>query len=135
MSDLSSAYSEYEKVSGLFRQLNEAALFARQVQLGLEEPSAAEQEQAREQLVEALDHLTNCPDNEEELCLAEGISFKDVCEEAQDQRPISRATVSAIRGRIGNGLTKLTNEDLETIEQITIMLDSASELLFRRIQK
>jgi hypothetical protein len=58
-----------------------------------------------------------------------------VCEQAQDQRPISRATVSAIRGRIGNGLAKLTNEDLETIEQITIMLDSASELLFRRIQK
>jgi hypothetical protein len=135
MSDLSSAYSEYEKVSGLFRQLNEAALLARQVQLGLDYPSAAEQELARDQLVEALDQLTNCAGNEEDLCLAEGISFKDVCEQAQDQRPVSRATVSAIRGRIGNGLAKLTNEDLETIEQITIMLDSASELLFRRIQK
>ena len=133
MSDLSSAYSEYERVSGLFRQLNEAALLARQVQLGLDHPSAAEQEQARDQLVEALDQLTNCAGNEEDLCLTEGVSFKDVCEQAE--RPISRATVSAIRGRISNGLAKLSNEDLETIEQITIMLDSASELLFRRIQK
>lgn len=135
MSDLSSAYSEYERVSGLFRQLNEAALLARQVKLGLDQPSVADEELARDQLVEALDKLTNCAGNEEDLCLTEGISFKDVCEQTQDQRPVSRATVSAIRGRIGNGLAKLTNEDLETIEQITIMLDSASELLFRRIQK
>ena len=135
MSDLSSAYSEYERVSGLFRQLNEAALLARQVHLDLDHPSAAEQEQARDQLVEALDQLTNCVGNEEDLCLTEGVSFKDVCEQVEHQIPISRATVSAIRGRISKGLAKLTNEDLETIEQITIMLDSASELLFRRIQK
>jgi hypothetical protein len=136
MSDLSSAYSEYEKVSGLFRQLNEAALVARQTQLGLDPPSPEEQEHIREQLDDALGQLSQAANGGEDVRLAEGVSLGDVWEQDPDEHaPVSRDTVSAIRGRISGGLEHLTDEDLETIERITIALDSASELLFRRIQK
>ena len=136
MSDLSSAYSEYEKVSGLFRRLNEAALVARQTQLGLDPPSPEEQELVREQLDDALGQLSEATDCGEEVRLAEGVSLGDVWEQLPDDDTlISGDTVSAIRGRIRGGLGQLTNEDLETIERITIALDSASDLLFRRIQK
>ena len=136
MSDLSSAYSEYEKVSGLFRRLNEAALVARQTQLGLDPLSPEEQELVREQLDDALGQLSQTTDCGEDVRLAEGVSLGEVWEQIpNDDAHISRDTVSAIRGRIRGGLDHLTDEDLETIERITIALDSASDLLFRRIQK
>jgi hypothetical protein len=43
MSELSPVYSEYEKVSDLFRRLNEATLIARQTMLGLKEATAQEE--------------------------------------------------------------------------------------------
>ena len=136
MSDLSSAYSEYEKVSNLFRQMNEGALVARQTQLGLDLPSLEEQEHVRQQLDDALRQLSQATDSSDDVRLAEGVSLRDVWLQPPDgETEISGNAVSAIRGRIRIGLDHLTNEDLETIERITIALDSASELLFRRIQK
>jgi hypothetical protein len=53
MSELSSVYSEYEQVSNMFRQLNEASLIVRQAMLGVGTPSDEELRLARDQLEEA----------------------------------------------------------------------------------
>lgn len=136
MSELSSAYSEYERLSDLFRQLNNASLLARRIMVGLDTPSPEEQRVVRDQLDEALERLSP----NERLSSAERaparVTLAEVLREAPSvRRDISSGDVSAIRERIKGGLSALTTEDLETIDTITDALDSASEILFRRIQR
>lgn len=136
MSELSSAYSEYERLSSLFRQLNHASLLARRVMIGLDAPSPEEQRAVRDQLDEALGRLSSAEEQSAtERALAK-LTLADVLREVPNiSRDISPGDVTAIRERIKGGLTALTSEDLETIDTITDALDSASEVLFRRIQR
>lgn len=124
MSDLSLLYSEYERISGLFRSLNEAALVARRSRLGLSDPSKDEVEALRQDLQTALDRLT-----EESGTSPSAALFAD------NDLEISTDTLTTIGRRAKHGLHALTERDLEVIEKITNVLDSRSEMLFRRIQK
>jgi hypothetical protein len=130
MSELSPVYSEYERVSNLFRCLNEATLVARQAKLGLKTPSPEEEDDIRRDLETALDQLSY------ETAGKSRISFPGVLSQLEDgDMDISPVILSSIRRRVGSGLRALTDEDLEVIEKVTDVLDSTSELLFRRIQK
>ena len=136
MSELSSAYSEYERLSNLFRQLNQASLLARRVMLGINPPSPEEQRAVRDQLDEALERLSPAQEPAANNHTPEKVTLKEVLREVPSiNRDISLGDVSAIRERIKGGLAALTSEDLETIDTITDALDSASEVLFRRIQR
>lgn len=129
MSDLSPLYSEYEKISGLFRKLNEAVLIARQVRLGIRAPSPTEEKQARERLDTALDQLSDKGGGK-------AASYTGLLTQLESEDlDISPYTITTIRRRAQNGLRSLTEQDLQVIERVTDVLDSRSELLFRRIQK
>ena len=136
MSELSSTYSEYERISALFRQLNHASLLARRVALGVNPPSDDEQRMVRDELDEALSALGAS----RELSLRGSVPATLTLEEVLSQIPnsshdVSTNDVAVIRQHIKAGLTALTPEDLETIDKITDALDSASEVLFRHIQR
>jgi len=136
VSELSSAYSEYERLSKLFRQLNHASLLARRVMVGLDPPSPEEQRAVRDQLDEALERLSPAEESSAAARVPATVTLADVLREVPSiSRDISPGDVSAIRERIKGGLTALTTDDLETIDTITDALDSASEVLFRRIQR
>jgi hypothetical protein len=136
VSELSSAYSEYERLSGLFRQLNHASLLARRVILGLDPPSPEEQRAVRDQLDEALERLSPAEEPSAAERAPARVTLAEVLREVPSMnRDISPGDVSAIRRRIKGGLAALTSEDLETLDTITDALDSASEVLFRRIQR
>lgn len=129
MSDLSPLYSEYEKISGLFRRLNEAILIARQERLGIKMPSQIEEDRARERLEAALDQLS-------QEGAGKAASYSGLLAQlAVVDSDISPVTITTIRRRAQNGLKSLTEQDLKVIEKVTGVLDSQSELLFRRIQK
>lgn len=129
MSDLSPLYSEYEKVSGLFRSLNEASLMARQSRLGISSPTEKEAAATADQLGSALAELGS----ENEL---NAPVLSDLFDElSKEDVEISPRKLLAIRSRVGHGLDALTEEDLEVIEKVTEVLDAESEVLFRRIQK
>lgn len=130
MSELSPVYSEYERISTLFRSLNEATLIARQAKLGIKTPSPEEEADVRSDLESALDQLSG--ENREKS----NVSFFGMLSQLEDEdTDISPATISSIRRRVTDGLRALTEEDLEVIEKVTDVLDSTSEMLFRRIQK
>ena len=137
MSELSPVYSEYEKVSSLFRQLNDATLAARQTLLGINPPSNQEEEEIRHQLDEALEKIVESA--EDNIPEKDGLEFSlsDVLEQVHDENEIPIHDLPKIRQRIRGkqGLKALTEGDIDTIEKITEALDSASEILFRRIQK
>ncbi|MGB7926406.1 MAG: hypothetical protein WCF57_24405 [Pyrinomonadaceae bacterium] len=136
MSELSSAYSEYERLSNLFRQLNQASLLARRVMFGINPPSPEEQRAVRDQLDEALGRLSPAREMGAASRTPEKLTLTEVLREVPSiNRDISVGDVSAIRERIKGGLAALTSDDLETIDTITDALDSASEVLFRRIQR
>jgi Tfp pilus assembly pilus retraction ATPase PilT len=136
VSELSSAYSEYERLSNLFRQLNQASLLARRVMFGINPPSPEEQRAVRDQLDEALERLSPAQEMVAASRTPEKVTLTEVLREVPSiNRDISLGDVSAIRERIKGGLAALTSEDLETIDTITDALDSASEVLFRRIQR
>lgn len=130
MSELSPVYSEYEKISSLFRRLNDATLVARQAKLGLKTPSAREEAQVKLDLELALEELSDTE------AAAANFSFSEIMALLEaDDVDVSEETFDSIRQRAKRGLRTLTNEDLEIIEKVTDALDSKSELLFRRIQK
>lgn len=130
MSELSPVYSEYEKVSSLFRRLNEATLVARQTMLGLGSPSSKAQKQVQEELDSALEELSENERNTSNL------TFADILAQLKNEDvDVSESNLNSIRRRVKRGLQTLTNEDIEIIEKVTDVLDSKSELLFRRIQK
>ncbi len=130
MSELSPIYSEYERISSLFRCLNEATLIARQAKLGIKTPSAKEEAEVRHDLESALDQLSH------ENAGKSSQSFSGMLSQLENEDiDISPATLTVIRRRVKNGLRALTDEDLEVIEKVTDVLDLRSELLFRRIQK
>ncbi len=136
MSELSSTYNEYERLSGLFRQLNHASLLARRVILGINPPSPEEQRAVRDQLDEGLERLSPAEEPSAAERAAVRVTLAEVLREVPSMnRDISPGDVSAIRRRIKVGLAALTSEDLETIDTITDALNSASEVLFRRIQR
>lgn len=130
MSELSPVYSEYEKVSSLFRRLNEATLIARQTMLGLKTPSPKDEEQVQQELESALEELSENEKNTSNL------TFADVLEQLKNEDvDVSESNLNSIRRRVKRGLQTLTSEDIEIIEKVTDVLDTKSELLFRRIQK
>ena len=134
MSELSSAYSEYEQVSSLFRQLNEASLAARQALLGIGNPSDEELRQMRDQLEEALEKLNQ--DKEQTNGQDEGVTLTELLDQVPDEdEEITEQDVSNIRRRIKSGLKALTSADLEVIDKLSAALDLKSEMLFRRIKK
>ena len=130
MSELSPVYSEYEKVSSLFRRLNEAALIARQERLGIRRPSPEKESAVQRELEAALEQLSG------ENAVRSSDSFFGLLSrlDAEDAN-ISSISITAILRRVRGGLRALTEEDLQTIEKVAEFLDSTSELLFRRIQK
>jgi hypothetical protein len=134
MSELSSVYSEYEQVSNMFRQLNEASLIVRQAMLGVGTPSDEELRLARDQLEEALDKLSW--DNGESKDKDEGVTLTELLEQAPDEdEELTKQDISNIRRRIKSGLKALTPDDLEVIDRLSAALDLKSEILFRRIKK
>jgi hypothetical protein len=134
MSELSSVYSEYEQVSNMFRQLNEASLIVRQAMLGVGTPSDEELRLARDQLEEALDKLSW--DNGENKDKDEGVTLTELLEQAPDEdEELTKQDISNIRRRIKSGLKALTPDDLEVIDRLSAALDLKSEILFRRIKK
>lgn len=136
MSELSSTYSEYERLSNLFRQLNHASLLARRVLLGINPPSTEEQRAVRDQLDEALQRLSATRELSGVSPTPSTVTLAEVLRQMPGgNRDVSPNDVVAIRQRIKEGLKALTSEDLETIDKITDALDSASEVLFRRIQR
>lgn len=130
MSELSPVYSEYEKISNLFRSLNEATLVARQAKLGLKTPSPQRIEVLRKHLKNALEQLGS-----ESPGKSESAFSAIIAQLTNRELLINPSTLLKISHRIKNSLLALTDDDLEIIEQITDALDSKSELLFRRIQK
>lgn len=136
MSELSSAYTEYERMSALFRQLNEATLVARRTRLGINPPSLEKQNQVRDQLDAALEKLAAVPELHSAAARAEAISLEEILRQLPgNDHEITPDTVARIRERIKGGLKALTEDDLEVIDKITSALDSATEILFRRIQR
>jgi hypothetical protein len=136
MSELSVTYSEYERLSNLLRQLNRASRVARRVILGVNPPSDEEQRVGRDQLDDALQKLSPTREFRHEFHRTMTVSLDDVLRQVPDSRQdVSPHDVNAIRQRITAGLSALTSEDLEKIDRITDALDSASEVLFRRIQR
>jgi hypothetical protein len=130
MSELSPVYSEYERISSLFRRLNEAILLAHQAALGLKVPSEKEQSKVLLALDSALSEL-----GEKEVT-ASTLTFAEILSQLKEQDvDVSDAALDSIRGRVKRGLKGLTAQDLEVIEKVTDVLDSKSEFLFRRIQK
>ena len=130
MSELSPVYSEYEKISNLFRSLNEATLVTRQAKLGLKTPSPQKVEALRKHLKNALDQLgSESPDKSKSAFSA------IIAQLTNGDLMIQPSTLLKISHRIQNSLLALTDDDLEIIEKVTDALDSKSELLFRRIQK
>lgn len=130
MSELSPVYSEYEKISNLFRSLNEATLVARQARLGLKTPSPQKVELLSRHLKSALEQLGN-----EAAGKAKSPFAAIIAQLAAGELMIQPSTLLNISRRIKNSLSALTDDDLEIIEKVTDALDSKSELLFRRIQK
>ena len=136
MSELSVTYSEYERLSNLLRQLNRASRVARRVILGVNPPSDEEQRVGRDQLDDALQKLSPTREFRHAFHRTMTVSLDDVLRQVPDSRQdVSPHDVNAIRQRITAGLSALTSEDLEKIDRITDALDSASEVLFRRIQR
>lgn len=130
MSELSPVYSEYERISSLFRRLNEATLVARQNRLGLRKSSKKESVEVQQELEYALEELSEKQAKKSNLMLSDIINqLKNEDVDVSEQR------LDSIKQRLKNGLQTLTNEDIEIIEKVTDVLDSKSELLFRRIQK
>jgi len=130
MSELSPVYSEYEKVSSLFRRLNEATLLARQTMIGLKTPSLKDQSHVQQELEAALEELSENEKNTSNL------TFADILTQLKNEDvDVSESNLNSIRRRVRRGLQTLTDEDIEIIEKVTDVLDSKSELLFRRIQK
>ena len=130
MSELSPVYSEYEKISSLFRRLNEATLMARQAMLGLKTPSSSEQSKVQQDLELALAELSG------KEVTKSGLAFSDIVAQLKnDDVNVSATSLASIRRRVSKGLKTLTAQDLEIIEKVTDVLDSKSEMLFRRIQK
>lgn len=104
--------------------------------IGLNPPSPEEQRVVRDQLDEALERLSPTQELTATNRALEKVTLTEVLREVPSiNRDISLGDVSAIRARIKGGLSALTSEDLETIDTITDALDSASEVLFRRIQR
>lgn len=130
MSELSPVYSEYERISSLFRRLNEATLVARQNRLGLRKSSKKESVEVQQELEYALEELSEKQAKKSNLMLSDIIS-----QLKNDDVDVSEQRLDSIKQRLKNGLQTLTNEDIEIIEKVTDVLDSKSELLFRRIQK
>jgi hypothetical protein len=136
MSELSSAYSEYERLSNLFRQLNDASLLARRVLLGINPPPTEEQRMACDQLSEALLRLGDTQEVSAAQHKPSALTLYEVLRQVPNgSREVSPDEIAAIRRRVGSGLAALTPEDLETIDTLTDALDSASEVLFRRVQR
>ncbi|SRR6266404_5282573 len=135
MSELSVTYSEYERLSNLLRQLNRASLAARRVIFGVNPPSSEEQRVVRDQLDDALEKLSPTRELSVTRHGTVTVSLEDVLRQVPDRQEVSSNDVTAIRHRITGGLSALTSEDLEKIDKITDALDSASEVLFRRIQR
>ena len=136
MSELSSTYSEYERMSALFRQLNHASLLARRVVLGIDPPSDEEQRIVRDQLDDALSTLSASRKLLPSASVPSALTLEEVLRQAPNaSRDVSPNDVAAIRQHIQSGLTALTPQDLEAIDKITDALDSASEVLFRHIQR
>jgi hypothetical protein len=136
MSELSSAYSEYERLSILLRQLNHASLLARRVIHGLTPPSTEEQRAVLNQLDEALLGLSETSESSRADSTPITVTLAEVLRQVPGlNKEVSTEDVTAIRQRIKGGLKALTLDDLETIDKITDVLDSASEVLFRRIQR
>ena len=136
MSELSSTYSEYEIMSSLFRQLNNATLVARSVHLGLSPPPAEKQTSVRDQLDAALKRLGESLETQPSGQVRDEPSLEDVLEHIQgaDRDDLTKAFTD-IRKRIRGGLKALTEDDLELIDTVTAALDQASEVLFRRMQR
>jgi hypothetical protein len=136
MSELSSTYSEYERMSALFRQLNQASLLARRVVLRINPPSTEEQRLGRDELDEALRILSTNRESSTLVSGAPALTLEEVLRQAPNAHSdVSSGDVVTIRQHIQSGLTALTPEDLDTIDKITDALDSASEFLFRHIQR
>jgi hypothetical protein len=136
MSELSSTYSEYERMSALFRQLNHASLLARRVVLGVNPPSDDEQRTVRDQLDEALIALSASRELAMPASVPAALTLEQILHQATTvSHDVSSNDVAVIRQHIKSGLAALTPEDLETIDKITDALDSASEVLFRHIQR
>lgn len=131
MSELSPVFSEYERISNIFRCLNEATLVARQKQLGIKVPSPKEEADVAEDLEAALEQLSS------ESGGKENNSFSGMLAQIENgDLDITPTILTTIRRRVEkNGLRALTEKDLEVIEKVSDVLDSKSELLFRRIQK
>lgn len=130
MSELSPVYSEYEKISNLFRSLNEATLVARQARLGLKTPSAQKVEILRKHLKNALEQLGSESSDKSKSAFSAIIA-----QLTNGELSIQPSMLLKISHRVENSLLALTDDDLEIIEKVTDALDSKSELLFRRIQK
>jgi hypothetical protein len=136
MSELSSTYNEYENMSSLFRQLNNAMLVARRVHLGLSPPPLETQSSVRDQLDSALKKLSESLEIQPSGQIRDEPSLEDVLQHIQggDREDMTRAFTD-IRKRIQGGLKALTENDLELIDAVTAALDQASEVLFRRMQR
>jgi hypothetical protein len=135
MSELSSAYTEYERMATLFRQLNEATLAARRTLLGINPPSVEEQILVRDELDAALQNLAVDPELHSAAARAEAISLEEIFRQLPANDEITPKTLARIREHIKGGLRSLTDDDLDAIDKITSALDSATEILFRRIQR
>lgn len=130
MSELSPVYSEYERISSLFKRLNEAVLLAHQSALGLKVPSITEQAKVQQDFESALQEL-----GEQEVT-ASTLTFSEILAYLRSEDVnVSDNALNAIRSRVKKGIQNLTAKDIEVIERVTDVLDSKSELLFRRIQK
>ena len=136
MSELSPVYTEYEKISDLFRRLNEATLMARQTMLGLKETTAQEEKEITHDLEEALSQISGENKSIEEFDDS-GIPNHTFLELLQQLKydSVTETSIERVRHRVKRGLKALSDDDLEIIEKVTEALDSTSEKLFRRIHK
>jgi hypothetical protein len=136
MSELSSTYSEYENMSSLFRQLNNATLVARRVHLGLSPPPLEKQSSVRDQLDAALKKLSESLETRPSGQFPDEPSLEEVLQNIQgsDRDDLTKAFTD-MRKRIRGGLKGLTEDDLELIDTVTAALDRASEVLFKRMQR
>lgn len=127
MSEMSSLFTEYERVSKLFRYLNDAILFLRQAELGIKVTPDLNEETLTANFEKALAELSAQATDVSSPILLDRLSDEDV--------DISSSTLMTIGRRAHHGLNSLTEQDLGVIEKVTGLLDSRSEMLFRRIQK